>query len=66
MDVDEAGFLTVRVADNGAGVPDGGRRSGLRNLADRAAKLGGELCLEAAHPGSSPPGTLLEWRVPAG
>ena len=65
VDVGEAGFLIVRVADNGAGIPDGGRRSGLRNLAGRAAKLGGELRLEAARPGSDRPGTLLEWRVPA-
>jgi signal transduction histidine kinase len=66
VDVDHGGFLTVRVADNGTGVPPGGRRSGLRNLADRAAKLGGELRLEAADPGSANPGTLLEWRVPGG
>lgn len=66
MDVDQGGLLAVRIADNGTGVPPGGRRSGLRNLADRAAKLGGELRLEAADPGSDRPGTLLEWRVPVG
>jgi signal transduction histidine kinase len=66
VDVDHGGFLTVRVTDNGTGIPPGGRRSGLRNLADRAAKLGGELRLEAADPGSATPGTLLEWRVPGG
>jgi signal transduction histidine kinase len=65
VDVDHGGILTVRVADNGTGIPPGGRRSGLRNLADRAAKLGGELRLEAAGPGSGTPGTVLEWRVPA-
>jgi signal transduction histidine kinase len=66
IDVDHGGVLTVRVADNGTGIPPGGRRSGLRNLADRAAKLGGEMRLEAAGPGSDRPGTVLEWRVPAG
>ncbi|HEY6790008.1 MAG TPA: hypothetical protein VI365_22130 [Trebonia sp.] len=54
------------VAGHGTGIPPGGRRSGLRNLADRAAKLGGELRLEAGDPGSGPRGTLLEWRAPAG
>jgi hypothetical protein len=49
-------------------IPAGARRSGLRNLAARADKLGGELRLGPADPGSpvlgSPaPGTRLEWRV---
>ncbi|MER5968892.1 GAF domain-containing protein [Streptomyces sp. NPDC002055] len=55
------GFLTVSVADDGVGVPGAGhRRSGLRNLEQRAAHCGGELTL------STPPdgGTLLTWRVP--
>jgi len=54
----------VQVTDDGTGIPDGGRRSGLRNLADRAEKLGGELRLEPANPGAPKPGTRLEWRVP--
>jgi signal transduction histidine kinase len=56
----------VQVADNGNGIPAGGRRSGLRNLAGRAEKLGGELRLEPADPGTPAPGTRLEWRVPLG
>ena len=65
VDVDDDGILTVLVTDNGTGIGPGGRRSGLRNIADRAAKLGGELRLEPAGPGPGTPGTRLEWRVPA-
>jgi signal transduction histidine kinase len=64
VDVDQDGFLSVLVTDNGSGIPAGGRRSGLRNLADRAAKLGGELRLGEAEPTAPRPGTRLEWRVP--
>ena len=65
VDVDDHETLTVLVTDNGTGIAPGGRRSGLRNLADRAAKFGGELRLEPADPGAEKPGTRLEWRVPA-
>jgi signal transduction histidine kinase len=65
VDVDQDGFLSVIVTDDGTGIPAGGRRSGLRNLADRAAKLGGELVLGPAEGAASRPGTRLEWRVPA-
>ena len=41
VDVDQDGFLSVVVTDDGTGIPAGGRRSDLRNLADLAAKLGG-------------------------
>jgi signal transduction histidine kinase len=64
VDAGSDGMLAVQVTDDGIGIPDGGRRSGLRNLADRAEKLGGELRLEPADPGASKPGTRLEWRVP--
>jgi signal transduction histidine kinase len=66
VDVDQDGFLTVIVTDDGTGIPAGGRRSGLRNLADRAAKLGGELRLGPAGGAAPRPGTRLEWRVPTG
>jgi signal transduction histidine kinase len=65
IDVDNDGFFTMVVTDNGKGPPKDGRRSGLRNLAERAAALGGELRLTPAEPGASRPGTRLEWRVPA-
>ena len=65
VDVDQDGVLSVIVTDDGTGLPPGdGRRSGLRNLADRAAKLGGELLLTPAEPNAPRPGTRLEWRVP--
>jgi signal transduction histidine kinase len=63
VDVDSDGMLIVRVTDDGTGIPADGRRSGLRNLARRAEKLGGELRLEPADPGAPRPGTRLEWRV---
>jgi signal transduction histidine kinase len=66
VDIEPDGTLTVLVIDNGNGIPAKSRRSGLRNLADRAAKLGGKLLLEPADPAAKPPGTRLEWRVPVG
>ncbi|MCX5554650.1 GAF domain-containing protein [Streptomyces sp. NBC_00038] len=52
--------VRLTVSDNGVGIPPEGRRSGLRNMAERAQQLGGELEL------TSPPGggTTLVWRVP--
>jgi signal transduction histidine kinase len=64
VDVDPDGILAVQVADDGTGIPETTHRSGLRNLARRAEKLGGELRLQPAHPGAPAPGTRLEWRVP--
>jgi signal transduction histidine kinase len=64
VEVDPAGDLTLRVADNGIGIPADARRSGLRNLAQRADKLGGELRLIPAGPAGT--GTELTWRVPRG
>ncbi|MFP8963349.1 GAF domain-containing protein [Streptomyces nanhaiensis] len=54
------GSLTATVADDGVGIPEGGRRSGLVNLAERAEKLGGELLVERPPSG----GSRLVWRVP--
>ena len=53
-------MLTVLVRDNGRGIRETGRRSGLRNMADRAEQLGGQLRVSPADGG----GTELEWRVP--
>ncbi|WP_245795792.1 sensor histidine kinase [Actinacidiphila alni] len=56
------GTLTVTVDDDGVGIPSGdGRRSGLRNLAERAERHGGTLTVTESAPG----GTRLTWRVPA-
>ena len=60
VDTDADGMLTVMVRDNGSGIREGGHRSGLANMADRADKLGGELRLSPAEGG----GTELEWEVP--
>ena len=62
VDIDAEGFLTMRVTDNGVGIPPDGRRSGLRNLRQRAEKLGGELRLGPADADGG--GTELVWRVP--
>ncbi|MFH8491243.1 sensor histidine kinase [Streptomyces longisporoflavus] len=54
------GELTLGVTDDGIGIAESGRRSGLRNIAERAEGLGGALTM-----GSGPDGgTRLEWRVP--
>src|SRR5580692_3048076 len=66
VDVDPDGMLTVVVIDDGAGIPAGAHRSGLRNLAERAENLGGKLRLSLADPTAPTPGTRLEWRVPRG
>jgi signal transduction histidine kinase len=54
------GELSLTVRDNGAGIQDVTRSSGLSNLEQRAAKLGGALRIEPASGG----GTELDWRVP--
>lgn len=58
-DVDRVELL---VLDDGRGLAEGGRRSGLANLARRAADLGGRF--EVA--GREPRGTKLCWSVPVG
>ncbi|MGW0080978.1 sensor histidine kinase [Streptomyces sp. NPDC003393] len=52
---------TVRLAvtDNGVGIPAGGRRSGLANMAERARALGGDLELTTPDGG----GTRLVWQA---
>jgi signal transduction histidine kinase len=52
--------LSLTVRDNGSGIKDAGRGSGLSNLEQRATKLGGSMRIEAAAGG----GTELDWRVP--
>jgi signal transduction histidine kinase len=58
--VDCGGDLVLRVRDNGKGLGQSTRRSGLANLAERASGLGGLLRVGPADGA----GTDLEWRVP--
>ncbi|MEI5098356.1 GAF domain-containing sensor histidine kinase [Streptomyces sp. PmtG] len=57
------GELTLTVTDDGQGIPEGVKYSGLRNLTERARALGGALTLRRGPKGS---GTRLVWRVPTG
>jgi len=60
IEVEAYDELVLRVVDDGVGLPEGGWRSGLRNMAERAELLGGGL-----HAGRAPvSGTELIWRVP--
>ncbi|GLW66245.1 histidine kinase [Actinomadura rubrobrunea] len=52
--------VVLRVEDDGVGIPEGGRRSGLRNMAERARRLGGSFQTRP-RPGG---GTVLIWRAP--
>jgi signal transduction histidine kinase len=52
--------LVLTVADDGRGMGTPTRRSGLRNIAERAERLGGEVRIDSA-PGQ---GTTLRWSVP--
>jgi signal transduction histidine kinase len=53
--------VRLTVTDNGVGIPSDGRRSGLRNMAERAEQLGGGL--ELGEP-SEEGGTAVVWWVP--
>ena len=52
--------LSLTVRDNGSGIKQVTRRSGLSNLAERATRLGGSLRVGPIAAG----GTELDWRVP--
>jgi two-component system, NarL family, sensor histidine kinase DevS len=53
--------VVLRVSDNGRGLGEVTRRSGLRNMRERAQILGGTFEI-TSRPGA---GTQLEWRIPA-
>lgn len=52
--------LAIEVVDNGTGIPDGTAHSGLRNLAERAAAVGGSFRISTPADG----GTRLSWAAP--
>jgi PAS domain S-box-containing protein len=54
--------VVLVVSDDGVGLKESGRRSGLANVQARAEKLGGSLRVTSPSGG----GTRLEWRVPMG
>lgn len=54
--------VSLRIVDDGIGIPAKARRRGLQNLAERAKNLDGTLTVG---PGAER-GTVLEWRVPLG
>ncbi len=58
-----AGLVTLRVHDDGVGPPPSGSPigNGLRNMAARAAALGGTMELRAA---AGARGSVLEWQIP--
>jgi signal transduction histidine kinase len=58
--VTDAEQVALHVSDDGVGVPDTGRRSGLTNMHRRAERHSGQLDLEDREPG----GTRLSWTVP--
>ncbi|MEV0494118.1 GAF domain-containing sensor histidine kinase [Streptomyces atratus] len=52
--------VRLTVSDSGVGIPADGRRSGLRNMAERAQQMSGNLELASPTDG----GTRLTWSVP--
>jgi signal transduction histidine kinase len=52
--------VLLRVVDDGTGLPDERRESGLRNVRRRALELDGAVRLLR----TEPHGTTIEWRVP--
>ncbi|SDW73757.1 Histidine kinase-, DNA gyrase B-, and HSP90-like ATPase [Amycolatopsis xylanica] len=60
IDVAAGEEFVIEVADNGTGIPEGGRRSGLDNLQRRAEQCGGTVAFENQASG----GTRVVWRVP--
>ncbi|OIJ68686.1 GAF domain-containing sensor histidine kinase [Streptomyces mangrovisoli] len=60
--VTDGSEVRLTVTDDGVGIPAGGRRSGLSNMAERAEQLGGSMTVDSPEGG----GTTLVWRVPLG
>jgi signal transduction histidine kinase len=62
VSVRAADDLSLVVADDGSGLKGVTRRSGLANLEERAAQLGGSMHVDSV-PGG---GTTVSWRIPLG
>lgn len=60
LEANSVSMLLV-VTDDGVGLTDSGRRSGLANMSARAADLGGDCSIERV---SEAGGTRLRWQVP--
>ena len=60
--LDVGADVVLTVTDDGIGLPDGGRRSGLQNLSERAESCGGSFEVRRVGPDG---GTVAVWRVPA-
>ncbi|MER6688306.1 GAF domain-containing sensor histidine kinase [Streptomyces minutiscleroticus] len=58
--------VRLTVTDDGVGIPEGGRRSGLRNLERRAESLGGSSWYASGTGGDAPGarGTTVVWEAP--
>lgn len=54
------GWLSVQVEDDGIGIADSGRNSGISSLGHRAENRGGNLTVT----GATPHGTIARWSVP--
>lgn len=57
----DGAFVVLTVTDNGVGMPEGGRRSGVRNIAARASDAGGKCSIERV---GDTGGTRVTWAVP--
>jgi signal transduction histidine kinase len=61
----EGGEISVVVRDDGVGLGETGRRSGLANLRRRAEEYGGSLTLGPAnYADRTTEGTLVQWVIP--
>ena len=53
--------VVLTITDDGVGIADDGRRSGLANMTERAESVGGSFAATSRPEG----GTVAVWRVPA-